>query len=177
MMGQVEIPNKSSFKINEVCALTGIKSYVLRFWESEFPEIAPLSSSSGQKLYEYKDIEAILTIKKLLFEDKQTIEQAKARMHNLLPRESLVEESFSEDDLYAPMRTPYDQQEEIIPSNFITEQRPGGHIHAPANSHARESMTKRVLIESDFQKLMLAKNKLAEILEIAQKVELKHNWR
>ena len=64
MIEPVEIPNKSSFKINEVCALTGVKSYVLRFWESEFPEISPLMSSSGLKLYEHKDIEAILLIKK-----------------------------------------------------------------------------------------------------------------
>lgn len=172
MMGPIEIPNKSSFKINEVCALTGVKSYVLRFWESEFQEISPLSSSSGQKLYEHKDIEAILTIKKLLFEDKKTIEQAKAEMNGLLPRESLVEENFSEsfgdDDLYAPMHTPFDFEQ----SN--TEQRPGGHIHAPVS---RESMTKRVLIESDFQKLTLAKNKLAEILEITERLERKHDWR
>ena len=69
----IEIPNKSTFKINEVCALTGIKSYVLRFWESEFEEIAPVTSSSGHKLYEQKDIEAILLIKKLLFEDKHSV--------------------------------------------------------------------------------------------------------
>ena len=84
MSGPIEIPNKSTFKINEVCALTGIKSYVLRFWETEFEEIAPIPSSSGQKLYELKDIEAILLIKKLLFDDKLSIEKAKSEVKKLL---------------------------------------------------------------------------------------------
>lgn len=79
-MTSIEIPNKSLFKLNEVCGLTGVKPYVLRFWETEFVEIEPITSSSGQKLYEHKDIEAIAIIKKLLFEDKMTIEQAKAEM-------------------------------------------------------------------------------------------------
>lgn len=77
---QIEIPNKSHFKLNEVCSLTGVKPYVLRFWESEFDHISPILSSSGQKLFEHKDIEAIAYIKKLLFEDKMTIEQAKMEL-------------------------------------------------------------------------------------------------
>jgi DNA-binding transcriptional MerR regulator len=79
----IEIPNKSLFKVNEVCSLTGVKSYVLRFWESEFDEISPVVSSSGQKMYEHKDIEAILQIKKLLFDDKLSIEKAKADMKTM----------------------------------------------------------------------------------------------
>ena len=80
MSNQIEIPNKSHFKLNEVCSLTGVKPYVLRFWESEFDHISPVLSSSGQKLFEHKDIEAIAFIKKLLFEDKMSIEQARAEL-------------------------------------------------------------------------------------------------
>ena len=80
MSVQIEIPNKTHFKLNEVCSLTGIKPYVLRFWETEFEQISPVLSSSGQKLFEHKDIEAIAFIKKLLFEDKKTIEQAKMEL-------------------------------------------------------------------------------------------------
>jgi DNA-binding transcriptional MerR regulator len=79
----IEIPNKSSFKVSEVCALTDVKTYVLRFWESEFPEISPLITSSGQKVYERHDIEVILLIKKLLFENKMTIEEAKGELKKL----------------------------------------------------------------------------------------------
>ncbi len=84
MASLIEIPNKSLFKLNEVCSLTGVKPYVLRFWEAEFDEVNPITSSSGQKLYEHKDIEAVAVIKKLLFEDKLNIEKAKADIKILL---------------------------------------------------------------------------------------------
>lgn len=146
----IEIPNKSSFKINEVCALTGVKSYVLRFWESEFSEIAPLMSSSGQKLYEHRDIEAILIIKKLLFDDKLSIERARGEMKLLMPAEPLVEANFS------------DFSEDAEDFSFDNA--------APAYQ------TKRVLIESDIQKLVMAKTKLIEILSLTELIHQKNNW-
>lgn len=77
------IPNKSTFKFQELTPITGVKPYVIRFWETEFEEIAPVSSDSGQKLYARKDVEAILKIKKLLFEDKLSVQEAKALMGSL----------------------------------------------------------------------------------------------
>ena len=76
----IQLPNKSHFKADEVCGFTGVKPYVLRFWETEFDSISPVVSSSGQKLYEQSDVEAILEIKKLLFDDKMTVEQARLEM-------------------------------------------------------------------------------------------------
>ncbi len=166
MFGPIEIPNKSSFKINEVCALTGVKSYVLRFWESEFSEIAPLNSSSGQKLYEHRDIEAILLIKKLLFEDKLTIERAKAEMKLLMPRESLVEASFSDNYSIEDDDQRLNEDEFLSSSDDVEVLRPS----------IRESMTKRILIESDFQKLVMAKTKLNEILKITESLHDKNHW-
>lgn len=164
MFGPIEIPNKSSFKINEVCALTGVKSYVLRFWESEFTEIAPLTSSSGQKLYEHRDIEAILLIRKLLFEDKMTIERAKAEMKILMPRESLVEQNFSDTFSF--------EDDTIDADEFLSSEE----IPPTPQYPVRESMTKRVLIETDFQKLMMAKSKLVEILNITESLHNKNHW-
>ena len=171
MFGPIEIPNKSSFKINEVCALTGVKSYVLRFWESEFSEIAPMTSSSGQKLYEHRDIEAILLVKKLLFEDKLTIERAKAEMKLLMPREFLVESGFNENFSFDEIEENYD--ENFMDSQDIIE------IPVPeivSSVPIRESMTKRILIETDFQKLMMAKSKLKEILNITESLHTKNHW-
>ena len=74
------LPNKSHFKVNEVCSMTGVRPYVLRFWETEFPEIGPITSSSGQKLYEYKDVELVAFIKDLLFNKKMNMEEAKAHV-------------------------------------------------------------------------------------------------
>ncbi len=83
MSEQIEIPNKSFFKLNEVSSITGVKPYVLRFWETEFDTIInPANSESGQKLYEQKDIEAFLLIKKVLFEDKLPIHEAKVLLRN-----------------------------------------------------------------------------------------------
>lgn len=71
------IPNKSNFKFQELTPITGVKPYVIRFWETEFDDIDPVDSDSGQKLYARKDVEAIFKIKKLLFEEKMTIQEAK----------------------------------------------------------------------------------------------------
>jgi len=76
----VNIPNKELFKLNEVCGLLGVKPYVLRFWESEFPEISPQVTEDGVKQYSQEDIEAVALIKKLLFDDKLTIEKAKGEI-------------------------------------------------------------------------------------------------
>ncbi|MBC7427095.1 MAG: MerR family transcriptional regulator [Bacteriovorax sp.] len=168
MFGPIEIPNKSSFKINEVCALTGVKSYVLRFWESEFTEIAPITSSSGQKLYEHRDIEAILLIKKLLFEDKMTIERAKAEMKILMPRESLVEANFADNFSF--------EDERINEDEFLSSDESVYPARESEKSPVRVSMTKRVLIETDFQRLQMAKSKLAEILKITETLHDKNHW-
>ena len=98
------IPNKSNFKFQELTPITGVKPYVIRFWETEFPEIAPITSDSGHKLYARKDIDAILKIKKLLFEDKLSIPEAKARMMTaahveLAKIETVVETANNEADV------------------------------------------------------------------------------
>jgi DNA-binding transcriptional MerR regulator len=71
------IPDKLYFKIGEVTDITGLESYVLRFWESEFPIISPKRTESGQRLYRKADVESILLIKNLLYVKKFTIEGAK----------------------------------------------------------------------------------------------------
>ncbi len=72
-----EIPEKRYFRIGEVSAITGLETYVLRYWETEFPSIKPVRSRSGQRLYKRRDIETILEIKDLLYQKKFTIAGAK----------------------------------------------------------------------------------------------------
>jgi DNA-binding transcriptional MerR regulator len=74
---QPEIPDKLYFRIGEVSRLAGIKPYVLRFWETEFPLLGPKKSSTGQRLYRRKDVELVLEIKRLLYEQRFTIEGAR----------------------------------------------------------------------------------------------------
>ena len=75
-----KIPEKRYFRIGEVSALTSIESYVLRYWETEFPKIKPARSRSGQRLYKRRDIEIILQIKDLLYQKKFTIAGAKKHL-------------------------------------------------------------------------------------------------
>ena len=71
------IPDKIYFKIGEVKKITGIEPHVLRYWESEFKIIRPQRASSKQRLYRRVDVENILTIKKLLYEDGYTVPGAR----------------------------------------------------------------------------------------------------
>jgi DNA-binding transcriptional MerR regulator len=77
-----QIPNKLFFKIGEVCEITDTQPYVLRYWESEFPALAPAKNSSGQRIYRRKDIETVLRIKQLLYEEGFTIAGAKKRLES-----------------------------------------------------------------------------------------------
>jgi DNA-binding transcriptional MerR regulator len=75
-----QIPNKLFFKIGEVCEITDTQPYVLRYWESEFAALAPAKNSSGQRIYRRRDIETVLRIKQLLYEEGFTIAGAKKRL-------------------------------------------------------------------------------------------------
>src|SRR5258706_16154902 len=72
-----EIPDKLYFRIGDVSRLAGIKPYVLRFWETEFPGLGPKKSGTGHRLYRRKDVELVLEIKRLLYEKRYTIEGAR----------------------------------------------------------------------------------------------------
>lgn len=76
-----EIPDKLYFRIGEVSRLSGIKPYVLRFWESEFPALGPKKSGTGQRLYRRKDVELVFQIKRLLYEQRYTIEGARKMLN------------------------------------------------------------------------------------------------
>jgi len=81
-----EIPNKLYFRIGEVAKLAGIKPYVLRFWESEFPVLGPKKSGTGHRLYRRKDVELVLEIKRLLYEKRFTIEGARKVLDSAKPK-------------------------------------------------------------------------------------------
>src|SRR5271167_542017 len=72
-----DIPDKLYFRIGDVARLAGIKPYVLRFWETEFPGLGPRKSGTGHRLYRRKDVEMVLEIKRLLYEKRFTIEGAR----------------------------------------------------------------------------------------------------
>jgi DNA-binding transcriptional MerR regulator len=75
----VVIPDKLYFRIGEVAQLAHLPAYVLRFWETEFPQLKPVKSSTGQRMYRKRDVESVLRIKRLLYDEGFTI--AGARQH------------------------------------------------------------------------------------------------
>jgi DNA-binding transcriptional MerR regulator len=76
----VVIPEKIYFKIGEVCDLVDVQAHVLRYWETEFPQLAPQKNRSGQRSYRRKDVEIALRIKELLYDELYTIAGARKRL-------------------------------------------------------------------------------------------------
>ena len=84
-------------EIGEVSRIVGVEPYVLRYWESEFPQIRPQRANTNQRTYQKKDLEIILEVKRLLYEEKLTIEGARRKLKqggpkNEVSREQILEE-------------------------------------------------------------------------------------
>src|SRR5258708_38134227 len=76
----IAIPEKLFFKIGEVCELAGVQAHVLRYWETEFPMLAPQKNRAGQRTYRRRDVEMALRIKELLYDEQYTIAGAKKKL-------------------------------------------------------------------------------------------------
>ena len=77
----MKIPeDKRYYRIGEVSRIIGVEPYVLRYWESEFPQIRPARADSQQRTYQKKDLELIKEIKRLLYQEKLTLEGARKRL-------------------------------------------------------------------------------------------------
>lgn len=77
------IPEKMAFKIGEAAEMVGVKQYVLRYWESEFEMLRPRKSKNNQRVYSRRDVETAMMIKKLLYDDRFSIEGARAALRHL----------------------------------------------------------------------------------------------
>jgi DNA-binding transcriptional MerR regulator len=75
-----QIPEKLFFRIGEVCELIRVQPHVLRYWETEFPMLAPQKNRAGQRVYRRRDVEMVMRIRDLLYEEKFTIAGAKKRL-------------------------------------------------------------------------------------------------
>ena len=83
---------KLYYSIRDVSDITDMKQHVLRYWESEFAELKPAKNRAGNRIYRSRDIKIIFLIKKLLYEEKFTIEGARAKIRDLLKDESKIDE-------------------------------------------------------------------------------------
>lgn len=94
----VQIPDdKRYFRIGEASRIIGVEPYVLRYWESEFSQVRPERADSNQRTYQREDLENLLTVKKLLYEEKMTIEGAKRRLRQEKGDKISVDSAFLDD--------------------------------------------------------------------------------
>jgi DNA-binding transcriptional MerR regulator len=105
-----EIPDKLYFRIGDVARLANIKPYVLRFWETEFPGLGPKKSGTGHRLYRRKDVETVLEIKRLLYQERFTIEGARKFLESrakpeLVPAAARAKRKRIQGDLFVADRT------------------------------------------------------------------------
>ncbi len=101
------IPDKLYFRIGEVAELCRLPAYVLRFWETEFPLLKPVKSGTGQRMYRQRDVENVLRIKKLLYDQGFTI--AGARQHLKDESKAVVRQS----GLPFPKQKPAEQLKKV----------------------------------------------------------------
>ena len=93
----VRIPeDRRYFRIGEASRIVGVEPYVLRYWESEFPQIRPQRADSNQRTYQKKDLEIVFEIKRLLYEEKLTIEGARKRLKQRMAKSPPLDRVFIE---------------------------------------------------------------------------------
>ncbi|HKS27730.1 MAG TPA: MerR family transcriptional regulator [Pyrinomonadaceae bacterium] len=122
----VAIPEKLFFKIGEVCDLTGVQAHVLRYWESEFPMLAPQKNRAGQRTYRKRDVEMALRIKELLYDDQYTIAGAKKKLASELRGASKLKVVTPEMSAQASAPQPAPVQAVASPSFLPEAVRAGG---------------------------------------------------
>ena len=150
----VAIPEKLFFKIGEVCELAGVQAHVLRYWESEFPMLAPQKNRAGQRVYRKRDVEIALRIKELLYEDQYTIAGAKKRLANDL-RAGGKFRVVSSDDIS-------DISEETLPPSLPLAEPFGERRIMPADSSPASRTAE------DRRALRQVANELREILSLLE---------
>jgi DNA-binding transcriptional MerR regulator len=110
MMSKARVQKRLYYKIGEACKALGIQPYVLRYWETEFPALAPSKSRSGQRVYSEKEMEVIRRIKELLYEEGYTIAGAKKKLETELAAggvgEPALDEAAEATETPAPAPTP-----------------------------------------------------------------------
>jgi len=182
----IQAPEKSTYKFNEVTSITGVKPYVLRFWESEFDQIDPRMNDHGQKFYGSEDLAVIQKIKTLLFENKLSIPEAKLQLI-----EGNIEVSTQvEVDVFTPvnLESKSDDLKIALEQIIATHSNPSSDISSAGkidNVIKAESVADRVKSEfmgqgklsgKDIVKLVNAKKKLTSLLGKIDSIANKHNW-
>jgi len=155
-----DIPEKLFYKAAEVCQITDTQPYVLRFWESEFPQLASEKNRSGQRVYSRADIDLVFRIKKLLYQEEYTIAGARKAIDDDRATIVLPLPSKSRSRRAAPVEEPAKPAESSVPSSLFGETRPES-PEAPIGAATEEQARYRALYEDALVALTDLKGELA----------------
>ena len=162
-----EIPEKLFYKAAEVCQITDTQPYVLRFWESEFPQLASEKNRSGQRVYRRTDIDLVFRIKTLLYQDEYTIAGARKAIDQ--DRTTIVDPTPSKSRvrMAAPVVVepvkPLKPIEPSAPSSLFGEARPEAPASSPNPAAQQEEARYRLMYEEAMSTLTDVKGELARV--------------
>ena len=172
-MGQpaVAIPEKIFFKIGEVCDIVDVQAHVLRYWETEFPQLSPQKNRSGQRTYRRRDVEIALRIKELLYEDLYTIAGAKKKLQNELRESTRLKIVHSEpqkrEDFIQPVKQPEKVEEEEIAIEDFEEEAEESAAFSQTEETIELNEDRREALKSLASQLL----ELREMLKVSNKQE------
>lgn len=161
-----QISKKQQYRASEVCQLTDTQPYVLRFWESEFPQLTPDKNRGGQVVYRRADIDVIMRIKQLLYDEEYTIEGARKRLEQELSGE--VEPPS------APEAPPVESPAEPDPAPGEPEPKPpliAMAEHAPPGSSLDQSAVARDRYDDALEEIAHLRLRVQETESAARKAE------
>jgi DNA-binding transcriptional MerR regulator len=153
-MGQaaVAIPEKIYFKIGEVCQLVGVQAHVLRYWETEFPQLSPQKNRSGQRSYRRRDVEIALRIKELLYDEMYTIAGARKKLQaearGEAPKLKIVKTDGDQDSRSTSTPGLFDEDIELAAIDENDERGTsgsGGNALSPERQEALKSLAAQLL--------------------------------
>ena len=152
------IPEKLYFKIGEVCDLVGVQAHVLRYWETEFPQLSPQKNRSGQRSYRRRDVEISLRIKERLYDDMYTIAGARKKLQAELrepPKLKIVHPEPQPQQSHSESESPglFDEDlniEEIYAEPTVSNG--SSHHFSPAQIDALRSLSNQLLELSEMLK-------------------------
>lgn len=144
-MGQaaMAIPEKIFFKIGEVCDIVDVQAHVLRYWETEFPQLSPQKNRSGQRSYRRRDVEIALRIKELLYEDEYTIAGARKKLQHELRESSRLKIVPNEPVLLPPIveEEVLEELDDFDPEPEVQQPRAVASEPPPIGSDRRQALT------------------------------------
>ena len=159
---ETPVPDKLFYKVSEVCQITDTQPYVLRFWESEFPQLASEKNRSGQRVYRREDIDLIFRIKKLLYEEEYTIAGARKAIDG--GQETIVDPPRRPRAPSPPEELPMRPPVEAPPAqSLFGEARPEAPPETPRSAAVEEETRYRALYEEMLTTADVLKGDLARV--------------